>query len=126
MNDGAQALLVGDELEKEYRSGPEVLRVLRGASVAVRAGEMVALVGASGVGKSTLLHILGALDRPSAGQVRFADEDIFARSEAGLTRCRHVEVAAPHMSGIYGKAVGLERHLEADKALLADEAVRRA
>jgi len=92
MSDEAPALLVGNELEKEYRSGPEVLRVLRGASLVVRAGETVALVGASGVGKSTLLHILGALDRPSAGRVLFAGEDVFARSEAGLTRFRRQDV----------------------------------
>jgi lipoprotein-releasing system ATP-binding protein len=92
MSDGGQTLLVGDEVEREYRSGPEVLRVLRGASLMVRAGEMVALVGASGVGKSTLLHILGALDRPTAGRVLFAGEDLFARSEAGLTRFRRQDV----------------------------------
>src|SRR5262245_17126543 len=88
----AVPLLVGDDLEKEYRSGPEVLRVLRGASLAVGAGEVVALVGASGVGKSTLLHILGALDRPSAGHVRFGGADVFARREAGLTRFRRQDV----------------------------------
>src|SRR5439155_1661662 len=55
-----EALLVGVDLEREYRTGPEVVRVLRGASVDVRAGEVVALVGASGVGKSTLMHLLGA------------------------------------------------------------------
>jgi lipoprotein-releasing system ATP-binding protein len=92
MSEGGLPLLVGDELEKEYRSGPEVLRVLRGASLAVRAGEMVALVGASGVGKSTLLHILGALDRPTAGRVLFAGEDVFARSEAALTRFRRQDI----------------------------------
>jgi lipoprotein-releasing system ATP-binding protein len=92
MSDGGAPLLVGDELEKEYRSGPEVLRVLRGASVMVRAGEMVALVGASGVGKSTLLHILGTLDRPTAGRVLFAGEDVLARSEAGLTRFRRQDI----------------------------------
>jgi len=64
-------LLAGIDLEREYRTGPEIVRVLRGASVEIHAGEVVALVGASGVGKSTLLHLLGALDRPTAGRVVF-------------------------------------------------------
>jgi len=85
-------LLVGEELEKEYRTGPEVLRVLRGASIVVGAGEMVALVGASGVGKSTLLHILGALDRPTAGRVLFRGADLFAQGEAALVRYRRHDV----------------------------------
>ena len=63
-------LLVAEDVEKEYRVGPEIVRVLRGATVSVGAGEVVALVGASGVGKSTLLHVLGTLDRPTAGRVR--------------------------------------------------------
>jgi lipoprotein-releasing system ATP-binding protein len=85
-------LLVGEELEREFRTGPEVLRVLRGASLTVRHGEMVALVGASGVGKSTLLHVLGALDRPAAGRVLYQGEDLFSRSEAALARYRREEV----------------------------------
>ena len=85
-------LLVGEELEKEYRSGPEVVRVLRGASVVVNPGEVVALIGASGVGKSTLLHLLGALDRPTAGRVLFEGEDLFARGEAALARYRRESV----------------------------------
>ena len=85
-------MLAGEELEKEYRTGPEVVRVLRGASVAVHAAEVVALVGASGVGKSTLLHLLGALDRPSAGRVLFEGEDVSARGEAALVRFRRHQV----------------------------------
>ena len=85
-------LLVGEELEKEYRTGPEVVRVLRGASVRVGRGEVVALVGASGVGKSTLLHLLGALDRPTGGRVLCEGDDVFARSEAGLVRFRRHQV----------------------------------
>ncbi|HEV8586542.1 MAG TPA: ABC transporter ATP-binding protein [Methylomirabilota bacterium] len=87
-----ERLLVGIDLEREYRTGPEVVRVLRGASVEVRAGEVVALVGASGVGKSTLLHLLGALDRPTAGQVLFQGEDLFTRGEGALARYRRQDV----------------------------------
>jgi lipoprotein-releasing system ATP-binding protein len=85
-------LVVVRELEKEYRSGPEPVRVLRGVNLSVRAGEAVAIVGASGVGKTTLLHLLGALDRPTAGQVLFDGDEIFARSESGLARFRRTEV----------------------------------
>ena len=88
----APALLVAEDLDKEYRSGPELVRVLRGASLALRQGEMVALVGASGVGKSTLLHLLGALDRPTAGRVMWEGEDLFGRPESGLVRYRRHEV----------------------------------
>src|SRR5215467_13450281 len=85
-------LLVAEELEREYRLGPEPVRVLRGVSLEVNAGESVAVIGASGVGKSTLLHVLGTLDRPSSGRVLFAGEDVFARSEAGLARLRRAEI----------------------------------
>jgi lipoprotein-releasing system ATP-binding protein len=88
----SEPLLVAQELEREYRMGPEVVRVLRGVNLAVNAGESVAVIGASGVGKSTLLHLLGTLDRPTAGRVLFAGEDVFARTEAGLARLRRGEV----------------------------------
>jgi lipoprotein-releasing system ATP-binding protein len=85
-------LISGEELEKSYASGPEVVHVLRAASLYVNAGEVVALVGASGVGKSTLLHLFGALDRPSRGRVVFAGADLFERSEAQLVRYRRHDV----------------------------------
>jgi lipoprotein-releasing system ATP-binding protein len=85
-------LLAARELEKEHKSGPELVRVLRGVTLTVQRGEVVTLVGASGVGKSTLLHLLGALDRPTAGQVLFDGEEVFARSESGLARFRRTEV----------------------------------
>ena len=88
----SEPLLTASDLEREYRMGPETVRVLRGVNLSVNAGETVAIIGASGVGKSTLLHILGTLDRPTAGRVMFAGEDVFARSEAGLARLRRVEV----------------------------------
>src|ERR671923_565617 len=92
MDSSPHALLVGEDLEREFRTGPEVVRVLRGASITVRRGEVVALVGASGVGKSTLLHVLGALDRPSGGRVLFEGEDLFTRTETALARYRRQEV----------------------------------
>ncbi len=85
-------LLAGDDLEKEYRTGPEVVRVLRGASVGIAAGEGVALVGASGVGKSTLLYLLGTLDQPTAGRVLFEGQDVLSWGEAGLVRFRRQQI----------------------------------
>jgi lipoprotein-releasing system ATP-binding protein len=93
MSDAAPpALLAAEELEKEYRTGPEVVRVLRGASVTLAPGEFVTLIGASGVGKSTLLHLLGGLDRPTAGRVLFQGEDLAGRGEVGLARYRRRDV----------------------------------
>ena len=89
---GQEPLLEAEDLEKEYRTGPEVLRVLRGASLTVRHGEFVTLAGASGVGKSTLLHLLGALDRPDGGRVRFKGAELFTRSEPELVRYRRQDV----------------------------------
>jgi len=88
----SEHLLAAEDLEREYRIGPEIVRVLRGVTLTVNAGESVAVIGASGVGKSTLLHLLGTLDRPTGGRVLFAGEDVFARSEAGLARLRRGEV----------------------------------
>ena len=92
MNDAIAPLITGEELEKSYASGPEVVHVLRGASLFVNPGEVVALVGASGVGKSTLLHLFGALDRPSRGRVLFSGADLYERTEAQLVRYRRHDV----------------------------------
>ena len=89
----SETLLVAQDLEREYRVGPETVKVLRGVNLSVNPSESVALIGASGVGKSTLLHLLGGLDRPTAGQVLFAGEDLYARSEGALARLRRTEVA---------------------------------
>jgi lipoprotein-releasing system ATP-binding protein len=85
-------LFAAEDVEKDYRSGPEVVHVLRGVSMHVNAGEVVALVGASGVGKSTLLHLFGSLDRPTRGRILVDGTDLFARSEAELVRYRRHEV----------------------------------
>jgi lipoprotein-releasing system ATP-binding protein len=79
-------------LTKEYVDGPRVVRVLTGLDLDVAAGERVAIVGESGVGKSTLLHILGTLDRPTSGEVWFDGEDLTARNDRELARFRNREV----------------------------------
>src|ERR1051325_10313614 len=77
---------------KSYPVGGTVLTVLRDLDLAVDAGEMVAIMGASGVGKSTLLHVLGGLDRVDAGRVVVGDSDLTALpdSEVVSFRNRHV------------------------------------
>jgi lipoprotein-releasing system ATP-binding protein len=84
----AQAL----QLEKEDADGPALVRVLAGLDLTVTAGERIAVVGESGVGKSTLLHLLGALDRPTGGRLLFDGDDVFARSEATLAAIRNREI----------------------------------
>jgi lipoprotein-releasing system ATP-binding protein len=79
-------------LTKEYVDGPRVVRVLTGLELEIGAGERVAIVGESGVGKSTLLHILGTLDRPTSGEVWFDGEDLATKSDHELAHFRNREV----------------------------------
>jgi lipoprotein-releasing system ATP-binding protein len=72
--DRPQLLVKG--LKKNYRKGPVEVPVLRGVSLAVRQGEFLAVVGQSGCGKTTLLHLLGTLDRPDDGEIHFAGRRI--------------------------------------------------
>jgi lipoprotein-releasing system ATP-binding protein len=67
----ARPVLRAEGLGKRYVTGSRVLELFRDLNFSLRPGEMAAIVGASGSGKSTLLHLLGALDRPTAGEVYF-------------------------------------------------------
>ncbi len=79
-------------LEKSFEMGGETLSVLKGLDVEIQSGERVAVLGQSGSGKSTFLHVVGTLDHPSKGQVFLDGVDAFARSGAELDtlRNRHV------------------------------------
>jgi lipoprotein-releasing system ATP-binding protein len=79
-------------LNKFYKGGTARLHVLRDLSIEVARGEMVAVVGASGVGKSTLLHVLGGLDRPDSGEVEVADRRLVDLTDAALVAFRNRQV----------------------------------
>ncbi|MCH7708205.1 MAG: ABC transporter ATP-binding protein [Myxococcales bacterium] len=85
----SEALLRAENVCKRFQTGDGSIEVLKGANLEVRKGERVAIVGASGVGKSTLLHILGTLDHPTSGRVTFRGEDLFARDRSELARFRN-------------------------------------
>jgi putative ABC transport system ATP-binding protein len=79
-------------LTKVYRMGEAEVHALRGVDLDIATGEFIVLLGPSGSGKSTLLNILGGLDTPTAGDVRFLEHELGAADEAGLTRYRREHV----------------------------------
>ena len=83
-------ILAIEKLGKSFPSGEgEEIRILKDADLSVAAGESLAVVGASGIGKSTLLHILGTLDRPDSGRILFSGEDVFAFADQELADFRN-------------------------------------
>ena len=84
-----EAVLTSAGLVKSYWQGRVEVPVLAGVDLAIHAGERVAVMGASGTGKSTLLHVLGGLDQPDAGEVRVAGESLWAVSDAARGRLRN-------------------------------------
>jgi lipoprotein-releasing system ATP-binding protein len=79
-------------LKKTYVVGRRSLDVLRGVDVDIARGDFVALRGASGTGKSTLLHLIGGLDKPNAGEIYFAGQNLSKFSESQLTHFRNRRV----------------------------------
>jgi lipoprotein-releasing system ATP-binding protein len=79
-------------LEKTYFMDKTAIPVLRGISISFSKGDMVSIMGVSGVGKSTFLQVLGTLDRPSSGSVFFDGKDLFKRSDSDLALFRNQKI----------------------------------
>lgn len=92
--DGSQKYLIeARDLRKNYPTPEDgKLEVLRGVSFGVKKGEFIAVVGESGTGKSTLLHLLGALDRPTGGTVFFEEVEVFERTDEELAKLRNESI----------------------------------
>ena len=93
-----QAAVAGDgfiqlrNLSKSFNSSAVPIEILKGIDFEIDHGETLAIVGASGIGKSTLLHILGTLDRPDSGKVLYKGEDVFSFASADLARFRNQSI----------------------------------
>jgi lipoprotein-releasing system ATP-binding protein len=86
------SLLTVRDLHKSFFEGGEEIHVLRGLNLELAEGERLAVVGESGVGKSTLLHILGTLDRPTRGEILYRDKPIPLDDEIALAHLRNREI----------------------------------
>jgi len=85
-------LIQVQQLLKSYGNGTKRVEVLKGVDLNFSRGERAAIVGASGVGKTTLLHVLGTLDRPTGGKVFYEGKDIYALNEKELALFRNREI----------------------------------
>ena len=79
-------------LHKSFPMGTHTVNVLKGIDLEIAQGELIAIVGASGAGKSTFLHILGLLDRPSSGTIQFEGQDVFQLAEPQQAEFRNKRI----------------------------------
>jgi lipoprotein-releasing system ATP-binding protein len=88
----SKAILEAKNITKVYRSGPETIEVLTGLDFNLKEKEIVVIMGPSGVGKSTLLNIIGTLDKPTTGEVIIDGQSVFKYSEQKLSRFRNQHI----------------------------------
>ena len=86
---GKNCLIEAVDVDKSYSTPREVIHVLTQMSLQVLSGEVLGIVGAAGVGKSTLLHVLGGLDKPLSGSILFQGKDIYKQSNGYLENFRN-------------------------------------
>ncbi len=86
------SIIKAEAISKEYSLPKGVLRVFEGLSFELNRGDLVAVMGVSGVGKTTLLNLLGALDKPTEGKIFLDGEDIFAKKERELAETRNRKI----------------------------------
>lgn len=92
LEQAGRAIFEARGLTKVYEMGEVRVEALRGVDLDIHAGEFLVLLGPSGSGKSTLLNILGGLDVPTSGTVRYADHDLTVDDDAAMTRYRREHV----------------------------------
>ena len=96
MNDAESSnqkiLVEAKGVNKSYKTKRETIHVLNETDLKVFSGEVLGIVGASGVGKSTLLHVLGGLDKPENGEVFFKGENIYRRGNSFLDKFRNIHI----------------------------------
>jgi lipoprotein-releasing system ATP-binding protein len=85
-------------IERHYKQGTSVLEILRGADLSVMPGQSVALIAPSGVGKSTLLHVAGLLEKPNGGDVLVSGQSTVRLNDAGRTKLRRLSIGFVYQS----------------------------
>ena len=92
MSDSRQIIAEFVDVHRHYRMGNNIVRALNGVSMQVRKGDYLTIMGRSGSGKSTMLNLLGCLDRPTSGEYRVGDRDVSRLSDDALSDVRNREI----------------------------------